>query len=1286
MPLVLHASLLAGSILLSSVAISPSLSRLGGEPPDAAATGGGADPSQADAAPPPGFDSSVEPEQAPTEQAPPAPRSPVRSPGAEPLAPVLLRGTACETADPNDPLYAVAQALTTLKSGRFEILDCAPLADALRGRGTEARLRGLAQDLLLYVLSNLATDGYAIELAAAAPGELFVSARPSPRGRQGTLRYVGVERVSIAGSFLAGDSPDRLVRITALEPGTFFPDVVARQLEALGYRTVFVPEQSGHVRVDIQPGRSIRRIRVHGASPLSRRVVQRQLSIAARPGAMAAGRCVHPRELRGRSRPPICPAADVACREWERDEVTRLEQYLFDAGYMRGTATLGLSCGRAADEADLHIYLDKGKGHRIARRDVVVSGAPEADEGWLEREFMPRFLLVRRKRVTREFMEARTEAVESSYAEPSRTQTVVRARGDRQPHPQVKVGSSYDELGPGNPPPDRDLALRIDVDLGPAVEATFTRPPTATSRRPLTFTRAQLTQQLQVYARRDPPSQSMATREAANLRAFYQSRGYLLARISGVHEDFGALQKLRFEIDEGPRVRIKALDLVTPQQVPPAVLDRVERRWRDERALRRRGHLSEVDLLADIGVLLAAYNDEGYLCATASARLGFWPAGLDTPGAHAELTPSMLVAGRPEPAWLDQFDSRGIAALLQQDDASLFVRLIVEPGPRVVTGRSESVRYLDEPIGPSRRVVHAPASDTGRWGAHRILHDTALRAPGSDEPGGVPVTTETARESAESIASYYRDDGFPVADAEVTFRLRDAKAQRTIDLLDIRDIADPAADLCSIPAPGRPLVVDPVVHVYEGRTGEFGDVLIRGNFKTRPWVLERELDFETSDTYRRQHVDRSLARMQATGIARSIRHREYPVGCDLSDTGTCTVHQVITVDEAKDQLADLQFGVGSMTLNPLYAFARPRFPNLAGTAWDLEAEGSWGFVPPPQWNLLNQCGTTNECYERSARASLLRPRFLGTAVDLDLTGQYRRRATPARGRIDSAIGNLRLSWRLGNHWSFYGGYLLQLANISKDLVKPSLGASGDAVISRGEAIVQDRTGLLETGAVYTRVDNAFNPERGFILGAEGKFAFAAPYIGGNDWWARGDLVWQHFVPIPRTRERLSLRYSLRYGHAIPVTKLDTQSVPEVWRYFGGGTVDLGLRGILPETMLVDVEQIELPFGGALYRPRAQGGHIRLLGTVAWQLVSVKDLFGGKLAHSVFYDAGVLTQRWRHVQLGRDYRHSIGFNALKLDVELVTLALGYAVLVPTRNNVRPTDDPNGRVVFDVGITF
>ncbi|MGB1275957.1 MAG: BamA/TamA family outer membrane protein, partial [Nannocystaceae bacterium] len=220
--------------------------------------------------------------------------------------------------------------------------------------------------------------------------------------------------------------------------------------------------------------------------------------------------------------------------------------------------------------------------------------------------------------------------------------------------------------------------------------------------------------------------------------------------------------------------------------------------------------------------------------------------------------------------------------------------------------------------------------------------------------------------------------------------------------------------------------------------------------------------------------------------------------------------------------------------------------------------------------------------------------------------------------------------------------------------------------------------------------NPFNPEDGFIATAD--FMFASPIFGGRDWWLRGELSWQQFLPIPRTQNRLNFRYALRYGHAAPLRGLpfaETTSIPEVWRYFGGGTVDRGIRGVTPETMLVDVEEIQETNGLTRLRYTPVGGHIRALGTLALQVVSVRDFIGGKLAHSLFYDFGILAQKWQHVQLPRDLRHSVGVNFVKWNIRIVTIAVGYAVLVPNviaPGNVRPTDDQNGRFVFDVGVTF
>jgi len=1083
----------------------------------------------------------------------------------------------------------------------------------------------------------------------------------------------------------------------------FFPADISARLGDLGYRVTVHPVGRGEVAFEVRPGRTIRRVRVFRAIPLRERELLRVLSVDAKPGALARGRCVDVKQLRRKEgNVPICEPSDLACRTWENEERERIERFLFDSGYLSGTASLALACGREDDEADLQIYLDKGKAYKFARNQVAITGAPsDADRPWLKRQFTPRVLLVIRKRVTREFMEDAKKTVERTYAEPSSYGRLVRS-SDPLPYPQATASTNYDDLDADtreNVPKDRNLPLKIDLDMGRAVETSFSAPRTkGETGASLRFSDRTLESQLQLFKRREQPNQAVADREAANLRVYYQSKGHLLARVSGFYEDFGEVQKLRFEIEEGPRTKIKGIKLTGPKGVPPAVRRRVKDQWVAERDLRSGQNFSESAALSDLGVVLEAYQQAGYLCAAAQIRLAFWPEGVDQPGAHATMNSNLLVQGGSEPAWLSQLDERGLAALESEGRVPLYVRIDVVPGPRVLTDRDETVRYLDAPVPLTRRVVDAPSGADPNWGARRILHETPLRAPGSDDPGDVPITPEIGRNTRRAIIGKYRDNGYPVADAEVTFRYQRPGGVEG----DYRDFASPAdvvdqeAGICAVHAKDLVVQLEPVVHVYEGRRGEFGDVSFRGNFKTRTYLFERELEFEPGDGYSEAKVAQSLAQMQGTDTIDGAQVSRYPVGCHLNeDDGTpasepdegsgearCVVHQVISLKEKKDYAFDFRWGAGVQTLNPLYVKVAPKFPNVFGTGADIDLEGLWGFDLP-----LEDTGICEgqDCYERRVTGTFLRPRLFGTAVSMDITGQFSRRVTPARGQIDAIFGNLRFQWTADPGFSFFTGYLIQQANVSKDLVKPLAGAT-EAWRNRREGIVSDLTGLVQLYGSWTNADNPFNPTKGIIVAVEGRLA--SPYLGGRDWWASVDTTYRQFIPIPRTAERLNFRYSLAYGHLFPfqgpLAKTDT--VPEVFRYYGGGTADLGLRGILPETMLVDIEEIPLSNGGVLYRPRAQGGHIRAIGTVALQVVSIKDILGGALAHSLFYDFGVLAQKWEQVQLRRDYRHSIGVNFLKYDVDVVTIAVGYGILIPTKNNVRPTDDKNGRFVFDVGVTF
>lgn len=1192
--------------------------------------------------------------------------------------------------------------------------------DALRGETLSVDITGAPGDLLQYVLEAVALDGYQLLLEPVAAGRFQLIALQARTSEGQGVALVLSEDPTIEGVFREGETADALAKLVALPKGGVLRISVTRELERLGYRTSFRATGPGTIALSIRLGRAIRRVEVHGYVPLSEREVRRVLSLDSRPGSLARGGCTDNKKVL-ETRPDPCAEGDLACQAWREAEVERLERYLFDEGYLKATAELSLECGRpgttrarklrAAQEVVLHVYLDKGPAYRV-RAMKVTGNLSTQDQRWIRRVFRPTvgpFIPIP-KRVTRRHIEQARERVAREYAQPRSGP----GRGTRRqlelPYPGVVVDTNFDRLEPESLPAGRELPLEVDVQLGEGVQTEFSGNDHIGAGR--------LRGELQLWDRREPATSTTALRESENLRAYYQSRGFLLAEVTGDRQDYGSLKKLRFEIREGPKVRIRDVTLVRPPDVPEPVMDFIEDSWRSERQVAPRGSFIDSEARSDLATVLAAYNEQGYLCATARMRVAFWPEGLSEPGANAAIDPLTEIAEPGQPSWLERgMDARGLAAIRQNNRASLYVVIEVVPGPRVMTSGRESVRYLEEPIPPSREIRYLPESPSGgEWGLPRILRDGPLRRPDDERAGGIPLRLTLARETERDIAKRYRTSEYPVADAEVRWKMATPDGA-SVSVASAERLTDPSVGLCKIYGADKVALVDTELSVYEGPKGQFGTLLVRGNFKTRSRLILRERPWREGDPYDATKVDELRRRVEGIGVTESVVIDEHHVGCEWDDSGPCVVHHVVTIVESKDRSLDLAWGFGAATLDPLYAFVRPTFPNIGGFGWDLSLEAHVGTNLP----RLNQrfCGG-EDCYERSARASFVHRRIFGLDPTAEISGQIQRRVTPARGQIDSALGQARLAWpfhfdrsrvraRAGrrersriydDELRIYAGYLIQVANISKDVAKTSLGvieACGTGQNQdcrppdRGEAIVPDVTAGGIAGMVWERVDNPFNPSDGVIGSFDGMIA--SPWLGGRDWWMRGELSFRHFIPIPRTDDRLNFRYSLRYGHAIPLPTFPgatTTSIPEVWRYFGGGTIDLGVRGIEPQTMLVDIEEIPGPYGSVRLRPLAQGGHIRALGTAALQFVSVPNFLGGKLAHSVFMDLGVLTQNWSQVRVGRDLRRSVGVNFIKWDINIVTVSLGYAVLIPDAiwpgGNVRPTDDRNGRFVFDVGATF
>jgi hypothetical protein len=355
-------------------------------------------------------------------------------------------GLLLDEVDLTDPLGPVEAVLADLEDRPgIRVSERARNVDRLRGETLTARIDGVDGGLLQYMLERIAEDGYQLLLEPVGERAYVLIALRSQPGQGRGLLLVGVEELVVEGTARSGESTETLAKLLSPPEGGVLATNVTEQLAAVGYRASLQASGPGRVTVEVSPGFAIRRVKVHGHVPLSERDVRRVLSPHARPGALAPGRCRPAKELRHRPRQVvpgqsgrpesdvpegegaeprpyvsrICEADDLACREWERTELARLERFLFDNGYLKGRASLAFACGKGREEVDLHVTLRKGQAYRVGNMRITGNLSTQ-DQRWIRRVFRPTvspFIPIP-GRITRKKIEEAKERVAREYAAP----------------------------------------------------------------------------------------------------------------------------------------------------------------------------------------------------------------------------------------------------------------------------------------------------------------------------------------------------------------------------------------------------------------------------------------------------------------------------------------------------------------------------------------------------------------------------------------------------------------------------------------------------------------------------------------------------------------------------------------------------------------------------------------------------------------------------------------------------------------------------------------------------
>ena len=462
--------------------------------------------------------------------------------------------------------------------------------------------------------------------------------------------------------------------------------------------------------------------------------------------------------------------------------------------------------------------------------------------------------------------------------------------------------------------------------------------------------------------------------------------------------------------------------------------------------------------------------------------------------------------------------------------------------------------------------------------------------------------------------------------------------------------------------------------ITEGPEVRFGDVLIRGNFKTRARVIRADLPFKPGDLYDISKVEAAERNLQTHLIFNSARVQ------GLLERGRSVAPVLVTVQERYlEAYGSLTFALGAASDRlPDYVYASGSYlwANFLGAGSQLELNGDYAFLAATLGNPVT--------WHASLRYTDLRA--FGPEWRFDLTGFIRNEVTVRFGEIGALGGSIGLTRRLTPALRAFVRYDVLQANINVGFVR--VDGSNDVPATPDNTV----TTKALLGLVWDR-----------RVGADGLLNPLAPVKG---WLFSGTVGYAHrnwntdnpfvvlsaqaigLVPFKVRGAPFSLIGYLRYDQGIPT---GSPALPLVERFYGGG--DTTTRGYDTDTLKSEIVRTNIsPLGSSAgFRVVPQGGNIRFLNTVELEFPIAQSFLGVPFQWkgAIFWDVGAITNGLNQVQL-RDFRHSIGFSVLRVITPVGPLSIEYAYpltqsLAEERWKTAPwyTHFP-GRIHFNWGI--
>lgn len=316
--------------------------------------------------------------------------------------------------------------------------------------------------------------------------------------------------------------------------------------------------------------------------------------------------------------------------------------------------------------------------------------------------------------------------------------------------------------------------------------------------------------------------------------------------------------------------------------------------------------------------------------------------------------------------------------------------------------------------------------------------------------------------------------------------------------------------------------VDVTYRVTEGSIAYVGEVVIRGNVKTRDLVIRRELRIAPGERFDGEKLRRSKERLYNLGYFEEVNFET------TSGVRPDQRNLVVTVKESKT--GEFSFGGGFSSLDKFVGFAEIVQRNFDITNWPNFVGGG------QEIRFRAMAGTRRRNFELSFTEPWIfnRPYLFG----FDLFNTTRTRGEGYSFDLTRRGGDLRLGKALNDYNRLDSTYRLESVKVS-DVPETASSALRDEV---GDNLVSS----LNLGFTRDLRDNRFNPTRGYLLFSQ--IEGAGSILGGDKdfwkWTSTGSIYFEPFHKDHVLEFRLNTGLTDAFGAS--------STVPIFERFFGGG--------------------------------------------------------------------------------------------------------------------------------------